>query len=241
MNKRKSRNQKHEEYLEKYSHIPVDYNERLSWLYDTLRISETQAYNIMNKRDGMINALRYIDTNIILFEVPEGSPRPRFRIINRQNLSIMAMSNSQFVHVYSLTGHEDSVYMRRLMSQEDFNNLDQLICTPCNIDISLFIKTPSNYNKEDIILSEIGLHRPLGKPDWDNAGKKYCDMFNKNVWLDDAFVVDGAVHKYYSVLPRIEIRLRYLNMVYNKQQYKSVTNRADYNKELYNLRYYGME
>ena len=58
--------------------------------------------------------------------------------------------------------------------------------------------------------------------------KKYSDMFNKNVWLDDTLVVDGSIHKYYSVLPRIEIRIRYLNMLYNRSQYNSITNRVDY-------------
>ena len=62
-------------------------------------------------------------------------------------------------------------------------------------------------------------------------------MFNANVWLDDTLVVDGAIHKYYSVLPRIEIRLRYLNMVYNKYQYNSIINRTDYD-DAYNLQYF---
>lgn len=239
MSTRKNRAKKHEEYLEKYSHIPVDYQERLSWLYDILHISDKQAFNILNKRDFMLNSLRYIDTNIILFEIPEGSPRPRFRIINRKNISNIAMSNPQFVHVYSLTGHEDSVHMKRLMTQEEFESLDRMIDTPCIVDINAYLKTPSGYNKEDTILAEIGLIRPISKPDWDNLGKKYSDMFNANVWLDDTLVVDGAVHKYYSVLPRIEIRLRYLNMLYNRIQYKSVINRADY--EEHNLKYFGME
>lgn len=237
---RKSRNLKHEEYVHKYSHIPVDFKERLNWLYDTLHISETQAFDILAKRDSMINSLKYYDTNIILFEVPEGAPRPRFRLINRKNLANMAMANPNFVHVYSPTGREDQVFMKRLVTQEDFNILNQMICTPCMIDINAYLKTPAQYSKEDTIIAEIGLIRPIVKPDWDNLCKKYSDMFNMNVWLDDTLVIDGSIHRYYSVLPRIEIRLRYLNMVYNKQQYLNITGRANYD-ELYDLRYYGME
>lgn len=235
--KRKNRNQKHIDYVSKYSDIPIDYKERLSWLYDKLHITDVQAFQILNKRDMMLESLLFYDTQIVLFEVPEGSPRPRFRIINRTNISNMALSNPEFVHVYSLTGKEDNVFMKRLMSQEDFTALDKMICTPCIVDIYAFFKTPSYYNKEDTILAEIGLHRPIYKPDWDNLGKKYSDMFNANVWLDDTLVVDGAIHKYYSVLPRIEIRLRYLNMVYNKYQYNSIINRTDYD-ESYNLQYF---
>lgn len=234
---RKNRNQKHAEYIAKYSDIPIDYSERLSWLYDKLKITDKQAFEILHKRDMMIQSLAYTDTQIILFETPEGSPRPRFRLVNRKNLSNMALSNPNFVHVYSLTGKEDNVFMKRLMSQEDFDALDQMIATPCIIDIYAFLKTPSYYNKEDTILAEIGLHRPISKPDWDNLGKKYSDMFNTNVWLDDTLVIDGSIHRFYSVLPRVEIRIKYLNMVYNKHQFNSIINRTDYD-ESYNLQYF---
>lgn len=237
MSKRKNRVQKHNDYVQKFGDIPIDYRERLAWLYDKLKITDQQAFEILHKRDMMMESLEYFDTQIILFEVPEGSPRPRFRIVNRANLSNMAMANPNFVHVYSLTGKEDNVFMKRLMNQEDFNALDSMICTPCIIDINAFFKTPSYYNKEDTILAEIGIHRPITKPDWDNLGKKYSDMFNANVWLDDTLVIDGSIHKYYSVLPRIEIRLKYLNMVYNRHQYNSILNRTDYNPSN-NLQYF---
>ena len=235
--KRKTRNQKHDEYVAKFGDIPVDYNERLNWLYDKLNISDKQAFNILNKKDMMCNSLNFIETQIVLFEVPEGTPRPRFRIVNRANISNVAMANPNFVHVYSLTGKEDNSFMKRLMSEEDFEGLDKLICTPAIVDIYAFFKTPSYYNKEDTILAEIGVHRPIYKPDWDNLGKKYSDMFNTNVWLDDDLVIDGAVHKYYSVLPRIEIRLKYMNMVYNKHQFNSIVNRTDYD-ESFGLQYF---
>lgn len=240
MNTRKTRKVKEEEYADKFSHIPLDYNERLSWLYDTLKITEKQAYDILSTRSIMLEKLNYTDTNIVLFEVPEGSPRPRFRLINRQNLSNMAMSNPSFVHVYSLTGKEDNMFMKRLIEKEDFEELNRMICTPCMIDIYAYLKTPSNFNKEKVILAEIGLERPISKPDWDNLGKKYSDMFNANVWLDDALAVDGSIHKYYSVLPRIEIKIKFLNMLYNQYQYKSITGRADYDAS-YDVQYFKME
>ena len=96
--KRKNRNQKHIDYVSKYSDIPIDYKERLSWLYDKLHITDVQAFQILNKRDMMLESLLFYDTQIVLFEVPEGSPRPRFRIINRTNISNMALSNPEFVH-----------------------------------------------------------------------------------------------------------------------------------------------
>lgn len=225
----KSRKQKASEYEEKYGDIPVDFRQRMSWLYDNLKLSQSQMYKIMNTSSQMSGALQFLgDINVVLFEVPEGSPRPRFRIVNRQNLANMAIANPSFVHVYSITGAEDNKFMRRLVDAGELQQLDSLICTPCNVDICAYMRTPTSFNKTDTILAEMGLIRPIYKPDFDNIAKKYSDMFNKNVWLDDTLVIDGSIHKYYSVLPRIEIRIRYLNMLYNRSQYNSITNRVDY-------------
>ena len=234
----KSRKQKATEYETKYGNIPVEYNQRMSWLYDKLHLTQAQMYDIMMTQSQMVGSLNYHDINVVLFEVPEGSPRPRFRIVNRQNLANMAIANPSFVHVYSITGAEDNKYMRRLVDAGELQQLDSLICTPCNVDICSYMKTPSSFNKKDIILAELGLIRPIYKPDFDNIAKKYSDMFNKNVWLDDTLVIDGSVHKYYSVLPRIEIRIRYLNMLYNRQQFLSITNRVDYDGST-DLSYFG--
>lgn len=240
MAKRKTRKQKQEEYQEKYSHIPIGFIERLDWMYDYYKITPKMSEEIIAKRNSMISSFKYYDLDIVLYEVPEGSPRPRFRIVNRANLANMALSNPNFVHVYSLTGREDSLYMKRLVDSE-LLSLDQLICTPCNIEINAYVKTPSYYSKQDIFLAELGLIRPLSKPDWDNIEKKYSDMFNRNVWLDDTFVVDGSIHKFYSILPRVEIRLRYMNMVYNKHQYNQITSRQDFDESQDYLKYFSME
>ena len=164
--------------------------------------------------------LYYYDFNVVLNEIPEGTPRPRFRI-TRGNYGSAAANFPGFIRVYSLTGKEDQVFMQRLIG-DDLIQLDRLISTACNIDICTFTETPKNFNKADKVLSEIGLIRPLQKPDWDNIEKKYSDMFNSNIWLDDTLVIDGSIHKYYSVLPRVEIRIKYLNMVYNKYQYDKI-------------------
>ena len=91
-----------------------------------------------------------------------------------------------------------------------------------------------------LLYTEIGLDRPISKPDFDNIDKKYADMFNGTIWLDDIFVVDSCTHKFYSVLPRLEIRLHFMNMVYNKYQYNMITNRKDFTDNM-KLNYYRKE
>lgn len=224
--KRKNRKQKEEEYKQKYGHIPIDYNERLEWMYDTLRINDKKAREIIDKRSNMMSSLYYKDITIVLFEEPEGTPRPRFRLINRQNFVNEAINNGQFVHVYSLNAKEDSLYMQRLVDQ-DLVQIQELIWTPCIVEYNIYQKTPTVMNTVDTFLAEIGLIRPITKPDWDNIGKKYSDMFNHNVWLDDTLVISGTLNKYYSILPRVEIKLRYLNTLYNKYQYNMISKRTE--------------
>ena len=221
----KKRKQKAEEYENKYSHIPKDYYQRLQWMYDNMKLSDRTVREIFSKRDAMLASLYYNEFFIVLYEEPEGTPRPRFRLINRRNIGNAAMSNGSFVQVYSITGADDQKFMKRLINKNDFMQFNQQLCTPLEITYDAFFKTPSGFNKVDTVLAEVGLIRPLTKPDWDNIGKKYSDMYNSNIWLDDSFVVSGTVNKYYSILPRVEIRLKYLNIVYNRYQYNAIRNR----------------
>lgn len=230
----KKRKQKMEEYNRKFSNIPKDYNDRLVWLYDELHLNEFKCDSIISKYYSMMNTLEFKRFFIVLYEIPEGSPRPRFRLVNRKNLSNMALSNPNFVHVYSPTGTEDNNYMKRLMTTEEFSFLDQFIYTPCNVLYRTFFKTPSSFNAIDKYLSELGVHTPITKPDWDNIGKKYSDMTNQNLWVDDRLVVRGTVEKWYSVLPRVEITIDYLNMLTHAQQAESIMRSYDGD-----IRYFG--
>lgn len=224
----KSRKQKHKIYENNYSMIPRDYQERLSWLYDTLHITNDKEQYILQARDQYIQNMSYSpEVLVILYEEPEGTPRPRARFVNKRNLSVNAKANPGFIQVYSLTGAADRKFMQQFISDNDFLQLDQLICTPCNIEFDAFFKTPSSFNSTDTFLAELGCIRPISKPDFDNIEKKYADMYNGNVWIDDSLVVDAVIRKYYSVLPRVEIHLRFLNMLYNKYQYNSISKRIN--------------
>lgn len=226
--KYKNRKKKMIEYEEKYSNIPKDYYERLNWMYDKYNISDKKAENILRLRNEMINSFKYSTISFVLYEIPAGKERPRFRIISKNQLINGAINNSEFVHVYSLSGHDDHVYMNRLVNSSDIIALDQLLCTPVYAEFIAYFPTPKSYSQERTFLAEIGLDRPLSKPDFDNIEKKYADMFNETIWLDDIFVVDSCLHKFYSILPRLEIRLHFMNMVYNKRQYNMIINRKDF-------------
>jgi Holliday junction resolvase RusA-like endonuclease len=240
----KTRKVKEFEYNENYGMIPLDYGERLKWMVSKYNVSGQKFNEILNMRDSMINSLRYHEYNIILYEIPEGAVRPKFRIVNRGNFANAAMENSSFVHVYSPHAMEDSMYMKRLTDtelQEVAFMQNKLMCTPCIVTYNVYHKMPSNYNTTEIFMAEMGIDRDIKKPDWDNLAKKYSDMSNETIWLDDSFVITGTVNKYYSILPRIEINLRYLNMLYNKKQYDYVTKRKDFISNDLSVGYFRME
>lgn len=228
----KNRKKKMLEYESKYSGIPKDYYKRLEWMYDKFKLSDKKAMNILNLRDEMINSFQYDSISFVLYEIPAGKERPRFRIISKNQLINGAINNPNFVHVYSLSGHDDHVYMNRLLNNSDILQLNQLLCTPVYAEFISYFPTPKSYSQERMFLAEIGLDRPISKPDFDNIEKKYADMFNGTIWLDDIFVLDSCVKKYYSILPRLEIRLHFMNMVYNKNQYKMISNRKDFTDDM---------
>ena len=65
-------------------------------------------------------------------------------------------------------------------------------------------------NNIEKIAAEMGLIRPISKPDWDNLAKAYCDMIQDLLIYDDALIVEGTSKKFYSVKPRIEVTISYM-------------------------------
>lgn len=227
----KNKKQKILEYYDKYNHIPKGYIERLEWLYETLNIDDKKSDEILRARENFINTTYYKTLNLVFYEIPEYTPRPRARIINKAGVINAATGNNSFIQVYSITGRQNREYME-MYTKQNLSELEQLLCTPCDIEYNTYFPTPSYYNKTQIFLAEIGLDRPIIKPDFDNIEKSYADAFTGNIWIDDIVVVDASFHKYYSVLPRVEIILKYSNQLYNNHQYKSMINRKDFTDEM---------
>lgn len=65
-----------------------------------------------------------------------------------------------------------------------------------------------SFSKKKIEQSERKELRPLTKPDVDNYAKGIKDALNGIIWKDDSQVVDLRVQKFYSKNPRVEIRVK---------------------------------
>lgn len=222
----KSRKQKMAEYEIDYAHIPHDYRERLQWLYETLQIDDQISDQILTARDAYIASTYWKTIRLVMYEIPEFQPRPRAQLITRKNI-INSVGTNGFIHIYTENSRDNKGYME-LYKQENLPELVQLLCTPCDIEMRYYYPTPKQYNKVQIFLAEIGLDRPIMKPDIDNTCKAYFDMFTDNIWLDDILVNDVLLRRYFSVLPRVEIDLKYANQLYNIHQYKNMIKRKDF-------------
>lgn len=233
----KNRKEKMLEYQNKYGNIPKDYIERLEYLYNKLNIDDKKSEEILQARMNYINSTYYKTIRMILYEIPEYTPRPRARIINKSGIINAVTGNNSFIQIYSITGKQNKEFMK-MYTKQNLYELDQLLCTPCDIEYNTYFPTPSYYNKIQIFLAEIGIDRPINKPDFDNIEKSYSDAFTGNVWIDDIVVVDASFHKYYSILPRVEINLKYSNQLYNNHQYKAMIKRKDFTDKM-SVNYFG--
>lgn len=227
----KSKKQKMLEYMNKYGNIPKDYIERLEYLYDKLNIDDKKSDEILQARNAFINSTYYKTIRIVLYEIPEYTPRPRARILHKSGIINSITGGNDFIQIYSITGRQNKEYMK-MYTKENVHELDSLLCTPCDIEYKTYFPTPSYYNKTQMFLAEIGLDRPLTKPDFDNIEKAYADSFTDNIWIDDIVVIDATLRKYYSILPRVEIDLKYANQLFNNHQYKAMINRKNFTNDM---------
>ena len=225
------------EYERNYSSIPKDYRERLMYLYDTLGLDDVLSEQIVQARDQLIKSTYYTVINMIFYEVPEYTPRPRARLSFRKKMN-EGCTPSQYIQIYSPHARDNKNYIAMYANEYLQDELDHLLCTPCDIEFRAYFPTPKYYNKAQVFLAEIGADRPIIKPDFDNIEKAYSDSFTGNIWFDDIVVLDATFKKYYSVLPRMEIDLKYANQVFNFHQHKLITKRKDF-PEGVQLEYFG--
>lgn len=78
------------------------------------------------------------------------------------------------------------------------------------LQVEIYVYKPSlkSFSKKKAEQAEQKILRPITKPDVDNYAKGIKDALNKIIWKDDSQVVDLRVQKFYSKNPRVEIRVK---------------------------------
>lgn len=78
---------------------------------------------------------------------------------------------------------------------------------PLSVHIDAYMGIPKSASKKAQEAMRRGEKRPLKAPDGDNIAKAICDALNGKAYKDDKQVVHLVVNKWYSDIPRAEVRI----------------------------------
>jgi Holliday junction resolvase RusA-like endonuclease len=98
---------------------------------------------------------------------------------------------------------------------------DLWIDTPCKVNVDIYAKTPNSFSKAQKLLAEMKILRPwVHTGDIDNYCKSALDQIqpnkkrgHKGILADDSLVIELTSNKYYSISPRYEITITYMNKI----------------------------
>lgn len=95
------------------------------------------------------------------------------------------------------------------------------ITYPCRVDADIYCETPKSFTKLQKLLAEMKILRPwVNTGDVDNFAKSIYDMMQPNekrgnigIMQNDCLIVDSSCHKYYSISPRYEISISFMDKI----------------------------
>ena len=199
------------DYDKKYGMVSPDQQERIEeMLFRTIR-KPKMLHNIMSRLTEIQN-IKWNSISFCIYTDPKATPRPRI---------------NNFTHTFYVKGAANNgKQFKKWMDTIEH----PFISTPFKFQCDTYSQTPKSMNKVDTILAEFGLVRPISRPDWDNLGKTYSDMIHESLILDDSLIIDGRVRKFYSIRPRVEIFIEYMDRYdssYNENKMKGRENRDE--------------
>lgn len=188
------------EYEEKYGSIPNDRDERLQFIMSKAK-DQDRTFSSVPKEIDRIRKIKWKTIKYVIYLIPKASPRPR---------------KSMNGHFY-VNGAADNKRFFKNFYKETLDT--PIIDTPCKFYCDSYLPIPNDMSLVNQFLAELGLIRPLKKPDFDNLAKTYSDMTQGILLFDDALIIEGISRKWYSCKPRIEITFKYM------EEYDSEYNR----------------
>ena len=193
------------EYQEKYGDVPEDERGRFEYLVKSIHYRNAKE-SVLKKVISTRN-IKWKTQKFVLYWLPKGTPRPR-------------LGKGNVFYVKNAKKNKERFY--KFLKDSEW----ELVTTPCVFEVRSYFPIPEAMKKPEKLLSEMGLIRPISTPDWDNIGKTYSDMIQDIVLYNDSLIIDGISRKYYSVKPRVEIYIRYM------ESFDSDFNRKKIEKQL---------
>lgn len=205
----KTRDQRLKEYKERYPVTETDLEKALKRYFKDRNWKFNKALKKASAKLKIIEKYRKYQTiKITLYEYPMKTDRPR---------------HTKFGHTFSPNAKANNIYLKNAMKITNF--AFELINTPATIVIDAYMEMPEQVPPEEVLLYECKVLSVEDTPDYDNIGKCYTDMLKNNIVLDDDVFWSGTINKYYSVVPRVEITIRYLESHESNYIYKKLKHR----------------
>lgn len=188
------------EYNKEYGDIPRDSLDRIDYILKGTNLNRCKL-KVYDEIHRIVN-IKWKELSYTIYLLPKATPRPR------------SGKNGIF---YVKGASDNRKFFEEYMRNEDI----PLITTPTIFNCTSYLPIPSSMNPVEKLCAELGFIYPVSKPDWDNLAKAYCDMIQGVLLFDDSLVVEGTSIKRYSVKPRIEITIKYMedfDSNYNKKK-----------------------
>ena len=183
------------EYEEKYGKIPNDQNGRVQYLLGKKANNEKYFKDIMLSVQK-IKRIKSTTVKFTMYKVLKPSARPRLT------------TRAGFARMYVPHAAANGDWFQKFMEENQLPRVE----TPCSIVIDVYEKTPSDLNKKETILAEMGYIRPWRRSgDVDNYAKSVLDMIQHGMLADDYLVVDCEQHLHYSCKPHTDVKITFMN------------------------------
>lgn len=192
---------KHVKDYSRYEDIPDDYDSRMTMLLTSLKHSKDKLQSEIDR----ITSITWSKVSFTLYTIPIPTPRGR------------STSKHKFFYVKNAVLHK-----KNMTEIYESLNIEQ-ITTPMKVKIKLFFPTPEQLSNMNVILAEMGLINHISTPDCDNCAKTYTDAQQDNFIFNDSYIVDLHIIKKYSMKPRIEVTIKYMDehdVKYNEKKFK---------------------
>lgn len=182
-----------EEYNEKYKDIPNTHEERLEYLIHSKKY-RGDLLKDLEKARKQLGKIKWKTYSFIIDMEPQSTARPRHTFTGRTYVPHAAERADLFENFILPTLIDPPV-----------------ISNPCIAHIDFYEKTPSTFNQVRRILAEEKRLPNMTVRDIDNMLKAVLDFIQHGMLENDNKVYIGHIGKWYSIKPRIEITIKYLD------------------------------
>jgi Holliday junction resolvase RusA-like endonuclease len=212
----KNKKTKISEYNQKYSEIPKD--DPIARVMHCIgdKLTERRVKEIIRRKNKIIQNRTYSCISLTLYEEPSGSERPRHRSIG------------DMITTYVPNAKDNKNYILNFVKK--LNKDIRVVHTPVYIKIDIYHPMPASASIEEQVLFEAKITPPATKPDIDNVYKAYTDNLIEILFLDDDLIYKANLEKFYSFLPRIEMKIYYEDQFSSQYVYNKIRNRKSFKR-----------